>query len=812
MANRTSLQFSQLLGSKVASASQSVSSQPDTSFQAQNATENQHAVMVGALISIYSFLTQSPQTMASVESKKPKWKSHKSQVHTADLTEFKAFSSTGSTPSQFPSLDATKSSLERYILLVYNESEYIHTQEAAAKNKGKLITSQDIQNRSIDDLQWAIVGYAALSVYTQLVSNLCTQTLPLSQDILYWDSIIDSSHNTLSTLLYLVQTTPSKILGTVLPSRPPVSFRPNQFGLVEGSRLNPLNWFKSPQKTSPASSKFDKKNTEPFDFTVMAVEFIEKVVTLINKWHSAVVNSFSRAQSVARQLFTLSADSISIKSSIDPESQSDTPSFWSSFSVFILLYSPLNGVRREITQHKQELAHLRASTAKSLGYLVGESFRILQEQQSLNSPKSATASLQTSDRWKLEIQNAVATLAKVLEVEAQDGPHNESSFSSVSGSDTGSESESESFSASNSDNIKSLDSPISVATKLINIIESDFRLHSLQYSHVTDSHGKPSWLVRHWPNITLSTLASISAARNIIGNWLAIVEWFRTSVVDTGIAFYKNWIIEPLTQIYNIIRHDDASAGSSLITKQSLQADVDSLERMVLQFAIDHGEMSATNVNISSASSGIDDALKKTIEEKVRQGDISSVLRPYEAQITKPIRSLITGDLIRSLLIQIQKTKVDIETAVTGIDKLIQSQQLVFGFVAALPSFLITYWGVVGPLGSWITGKSRRSAADGRKRESLSVILGRVDRILGALVKEERLQQDGENTGKFYALLGLLLCETFLLRDQGRRVLPASRLSDWEQDVSDLEDVSQGIETQQRVVVRIWNVYDRYIK
>lgn len=90
--------------------------------------------MVGALISIYSFLTQSPQTMASVESK-PKWKSHKSQVHTADLTEFKAFSSTGSTPSQFPSLDATKSSLERYILLVYNESEYIHTQEAAAKTR-----------------------------------------------------------------------------------------------------------------------------------------------------------------------------------------------------------------------------------------------------------------------------------------------------------------------------------------------------------------------------------------------------------------------------------------------------------------------------------------------------------------------------------------------------------------------------------------------------------------------------------------------------------------------------------------------------
>lgn len=38
------------------------------------------------------------------------------------------------------------------------------------------------------------------------------------------------------------------------------------------------------------------------------------------------------------------------------------------------------------------------------------------------------------------------------------------------------------------------------------------------------------------------------------------------------------------------------------------------------------------------------------------------------------------GDLIRALLIQVQKTKVDVELAVSGIDALLKSQELVFGY------------------------------------------------------------------------------------------------------------------------------------
>jgi nuclear-control-of-ATPase protein 2 len=56
-------------------------------------------------------------------------------------------------------------------------------------------------------------------------------------------------------------------------------------------------------------------------------------------------------------------------------------------------------------------------------------------------------------------------------------------------------------------------------------------------------------------------------------------------------------------------------------------------------------------------------------------------LRAYEKDLRTPFIGTIRGELIRALLIQIQKTKVDVEVAMGGIDALLKSQELVFGYV-----------------------------------------------------------------------------------------------------------------------------------
>jgi nuclear-control-of-ATPase protein 2 len=56
------------------------------------------------------------------------------------------------------------------------------------------------------------------------------------------------------------------------------------------------------------------------------------------------------------------------------------------------------------------------------------------------------------------------------------------------------------------------------------------------------------------------------------------------------------------------------------------------------------------------------------LSAKIREGDLTPVLKIYEEDIKSPVRNAIAGSLVRSLLIQIQKTKVR-SSALTLIDK-----------------------------------------------------------------------------------------------------------------------------------------------
>ena len=50
----------------------------------------------------------------------------------------------------------------------------------------------------------------------------------------------------------------------------------------------------------------------------------------------------------------------------------------------------------------------------------------------------------------------------------------------------------------------------------------------------------------------------------------------------------------------------------------------------------------------------------KNLSNTVRQGDLTPILRIYEDDIKTPFRSAVTGTLLRSLFIQIQKAKVSV--------------------------------------------------------------------------------------------------------------------------------------------------------
>lgn len=49
----------------------------------------------------------------------------------------------------------------------------------------------------------------------------------------------------------------------------------------------------------------------------------------------------------------------------------------------------------------------------------------------------------------------------------------------------------------------------------------------------------------------------------------------------------------------------------------------------------------------------------EALSEQIRRGDLTPVLKIYEDDIRNPLRSALGGSLVRSLLIQIQKAKVN---------------------------------------------------------------------------------------------------------------------------------------------------------
>ncbi|OLL24676.1 Nuclear control of ATPase protein 2 [Neolecta irregularis DAH-3] len=224
-----------------------------------------------------------------------------------------------------------------------------------------------------------------------------------------------------------------------------------------------------------------------------------------------------------------------------------------------------------------------------------------------------------------------------------------------------------------------------LATELINIITC-LATFSQSTLHNARPFTKPSTLTRYWPAFLGLALSASKILHLLTHRQTAIKTWIAESF-ETITGFWYNWVIEPLNQIFHTLRQDSAI---TLTSQKSLASDVASLERMVLDFCSASGESA------------------EVVRNAVRQGDLSAVLKVYESEMKSPVLNAVKGNLIRALLIQLQKTKVDVETAMDGIDRLLKSQELVFGLVGVAPGLLIVY-GTASWIRGWGSGKPTRS-------------------------------------------------------------------------------------------------------
>lgn len=469
------------------------------------------------------------------------------------------------------------------------------------------------------ELQWLVISKATTQTYGWLISVILDQTLPLSQDIGYWDSILDSYRY---TALYSLQTSPLRLLA------------------------------------------FGK-----------------------DVYRDVRARGGDVAQDGWKQFYGL------VKQVVQERNLQD---------VRHRVISPVTRIRSECQQKRSQLKRMRAMNANALGILLGEGLSNQSiHEKGLATPVEAEEQADTRDKWRGAVLKNIALMDAVLKSVSSKGASADA-FDAAVGNATEDDQLFQLGAKEDAATASNAVEPAEAVQRLQAILANRLTTYQSSFADEVRQYGKPSRLIRYWLPAILLFLSSSTLLRIVANRKVEITTWiaeFGVTVRD----FWANWVVEPTRRVIGTIRHDEGSE-ISIMSKRSLEGDRESLERMVVDFAV-----KADKANLSEAQIA-------DIRTKVKEGDLTPVLKAYEKDLQSPFKGALFGNLVQALLIQVQKTKVDVEVAMGGIDGMLKSQELLFGLIGLTPGLLISVF-----LGRWLysTFGSRKSIAQGRQAGQL---------------------------------------------------------------------------------------------
>ncbi|CCU77663.1 NCA2/nuclear control of ATPase [Blumeria hordei DH14] len=451
------------------------------------------------------------------------------------------------------------------------------------------------------------------------------------------------------------------------------------------------------------------------------------------------------------------------------------------------ILSPIEICRASARRNQTRLKRLRELGASGIGMLMDEGLNF-ESGDDISENMEVEGSY--CNDWKIVIERTVALMSGVLtnisSYEMGVTEFEETVFARV-------EDHSAEASCVGDEDAEGVTRPEKISLRLQHILKYQIPEHILRSQKVTRCYSRPSRLVRYWLPTSAFLLFSTLTLKLLVDRKDQIVECVQ-NFGETVRDFLLNWVLDPVKKLIGTIRHDPNSE-LAIISKESLKGDRESLEQMVVEFAMDNPQFYGSATSLSEAQ-------VCEIRGKVREGDLTPVLRAYERNIRRPFKGTVRGDLIRTLLIQVQKTKVDVEIALSGIDALLKSQELVFGFLGLTPGSLICF-ASIRYLRSFFGNK--RGSLKGHMAEQTLRVLRKIDRILAEATP---LQENVLS----YRDHGLLLCEIHVMRRNIRGLFPAEIAQEFLEDVRDLSDINRGFQAQLKALDRIKWGYAKWLQ
>lgn len=444
--------------------------------------------------------------------------------------------------------------------------------------------------------------------------------------------------------------------------------------------------------------------------------------------------------------------------------------------------SPVAFSRGEARRKQATMKKLREITACGLGVLMCEGLQFVQEDD--NALVHDHSDLKGTVERSIALMDIV--LREVCLVDQAVGDFEEKVFAGV---------EADPELSVHLEDIDAANRPAVLGRRLLQIIDKSLPEHAKAMAEISRDNGQPSPLVRYWLPALVGAVSSTTILRLLVNHKADILEWianFGSTVRD----FWFNWVVEPTRKVIQTIRHDKSSE-IAIMSRDSLKADRESLERMVVDFAVENPAFA------SETGAALTEAQVSQIRSKVAEGDVTPVLRAFEKELRRPLAGAVRGDLVRSLLIQVQKTKVDLEVAMTGIDALLKSQELVFGLVGLTP-------GVMVSIGAWQYLRTIFGGRSGQRRSTTARKAVRVLRNIDRILTEAR-PGDANNVPPSYTHHGLLMCEVQTLRSLAPKLMPRDVEREFLEDLADLSRL-QGVQFQAQALARIRWAYSRWLQ
>ena len=285
-------------------------------------------------------------------------------------------------------------------------------------------------------------------------------------------------------------------------------------------------------------------------------------------------------------------------------------------------------------------------------------------------------------------------------------------------------------------------------------------------------------------------------------------NWSRSILVSIQSA-WSTHVISPLEnlqgELFNTFRR-----RPSIVSMDEYEADRDSLSRMLSEFKRDAARKGKVpKISQMHASSG---PTETTTDDSLLEG-MEVMMHCYENELKRPIKNLVAGDLMRSLLIQVQKMKVDTESAMLEIDQILKANELSISLVAAIPAFIL------GGASLYAIGKTLTPSPPDPRREAVAARLAMIDveRALEALVPphgQSAHTASQEQVGEFWFRLAVAYDETESLYQRHKGILRlAASSEEWNQlrgDILSLALPQSEPEVKLRSAARMLRVYSIY--